>query len=654
MDSLLYVILAVLGLSFLIFIHELGHYYMARKVGMRVETFAIGFGKPIFSWVRANGEKWQIGWLPFGGYVKIAGTDLEKDQDPYAVKDGFFAKTPWERLKVAFMGPFVNLAFALGLFSLLWVGGGREKNFSEFTGKLGWVDPKSELYAHGVRPGDEITEYNDRAFQSAKDHIYAPMTSGSPQIDVKGFKVDYAAGKKIPFDYNVHSYPHPYSMEKGFLTAGITNSGSFVIYNRMPDGSENPLTEGSPLIDSGIQYGDRIVWVDGEQIFSLPQLNRILNESRALLTIQRGGKTLLVRVPRVKIQELKLDLQYREELVDWQFEAGLNAFKVRDLYTIPYDLSNDAAVEERLKFIDKDNENEAFPTQLYSSMEEPLQAGDKIIALDGTPIKHSSQLLDRLQKNRVNIIVERNANDLKKISWKDADAYFDHQVRWKEIAKIAQSIGTAKPVQSEGIFFLLKPVAPKMRVEFAATAEKQARFTKEVGEQRKQIEAIEDPDKRAQALRLLDEHEKQLLLGLPNVQDRKVNYNPVPTEQFSNVFGEIWRTLTALFTGALNPKWITGPIGIVQVMTDNWMVSFKEVIFWMGAISLNLGVLNLLPIPMLDGGTIMISFIEMITGKRMHPKTMEKVILPFAVLMIGFFIFLTYNDLSRLLGGFMK
>src|SRR5438132_112941 len=104
--SLFYVVLAVLGLSFLIFIHELGHFWMARRVGMRVETFAIGFGKPIFSWIR-DGVKWQIGWLPFGGYVKIAGTETEEGNDPFSVADGFYGKSPWDRIKVAIMGPLV-------------------------------------------------------------------------------------------------------------------------------------------------------------------------------------------------------------------------------------------------------------------------------------------------------------------------------------------------------------------------------------------------------------------------------------------------------------------------------------------------------------------------------------------------------------------
>lgn len=647
MENLFYIILAILGLSFLIFIHELGHYYMAKKVGMRVETFAIGFGRPLFSWFW-KGVKWQIGWLPFGGYVKIAGTDLEADQDPYAVKDGFFGKGPWDRLKVAFMGPFVNLALALALFSLLWVGGGRVKNYADFTKKVGWVDPKSELYRKGLRPGDEITAYNGQTFQGAKDHLYVPMTSGSPDIEVQGYHVNYATGEKTPYDHKIKSYPHPQSLEKGIVTTGVMNSAGYIIYDRLPSGAENPFPEGSPLKESGIKYGDRVVWVDGETIFSTAQLNQVLNDGRVLLTVQRGDKTFLARVPRVRIEELKLDTQAREELVDWQFEAGLNGQKIQSLYTVPYNLTNDGTVEAVAKFIDRDNEKEAFPEKPFSSLENALQPGDRIIAISGSPIYHSSELLEKIQNNQVHIIVERNPKLHAEVSWRDADLDFDRDLNWKDLHTIADSIGTDHLVSAAGAYHLLQPVTPKSRLELELSPEKKAWLTTEIQEQKKAIESLEDPEKRAQALNILQTQEKQQLLGLPNVQDRKVGYNPVPTEMFTNVFQEIWRTLKALFTGVLNPKWITGPIGIVQVVSDNSMVSLKEALFWLGAISLNLGVLNLLPIPMLDGGTILISFIEIITGRRLHPKTLEKIVLPFAILLIGFFIFLTYNDISRI------
>jgi len=649
-SSIIYIFFAILALSFLIFIHELGHYYVARRTGMRVETFAIGFGRPIFSWVR-DGVKWQIGWLLFGGYVKIAGMEGDDaEKDPYAMKDGFFGKKPLDRIKVLFAGPFVNIVFALLVFSFLWVIGGREKNFGEFTNRIGWVDPHSELYADGVRPGDVILAYDNHSYLSSKDHLYAPMTA-SGEMDVKGLKVDYAAGESEPFDYKIKPYTHPAALQKGIFTTGILQSASYVFYNRLANGAENPLPEGSPMENSGIQYGDRVLWVDGELIFSRDQLDHVLNDGKVLLTVQRDGEILLARVPRVLVQELKLDPEFKEELVDWQFEAELNRTRIQKLYAIPYHLTNNCVVESEAKFIDKENQQEAFPAHPFSKIESPLLAGDKILAADGVAVKRSYELLLQLQKHNVSVIVERDNQLSRKVPWKKADATFNEDINWKDLHAITHSIGTGAPVNQAGDLYLLKPVIPKMRSEFALSPEKQAWLAAEMLEQKKAVEAIEDPERRAHALHLLAHKEKQLLLGLP-IQDRRVDYNPNPIDLFANVFTEIWRTLVALFTGSVNPKWLSGPIGIVQVVYDSWLVSFKDALFWIGAISLNLGVLNLLPIPVLDGGTIMLTFFEMISGKRLKPKTLEKLVIPFAVLLIGLFIYFTFNDLSRLFGGY--
>lgn len=625
---------------------------MARRVGMRVETFSIGFGRPIISWMM-DGVKWQIGWLLFGGYVRIAGTESDKDVDPYQIKDGFFGRPPIDRIKVAFMGPFVNILFALLAFALLWVGGGREKNFSEFTPKIGWVDPKSDAYRNGLRPGDEITSYDGHEFSGAKDHLYAALT-GSSVIEVKGNKINYEAGDKSAFDMKVQPNAHPASIEKGILTTGVLQPASYLIYNKLPGNRENPLPEGSPLRNSGIEYGDRIVWIDGQLVFSLDHLSHILNDDRVLLTVRRGNKTMLARVPRVPIQELRMDPGFREELVDWQYEVNLNANKIQRLYMIPYNLTNDGVVENEIKFIDKENETTAFPSYTLTSLELPLQPGDRIIAIDGTPVKHSSQILKQLQTRHVAMIVERSSELSKVIPWQDADGAFEKEIDVKDIDKIASSIGLDKPVLTSGNLVLLKPIMPKTRKEILANEEHNAQLTTAIQEQKKEIEAIEDPERRTQLMNLIENREKQLMVGLPSVQDRKVLYNPIPTDLFGNVFQEIWRTLSALFSGTLNPKWMSGPIGIIQVVQEQWKLSFSDALYWLGAISLNLGILNLLPIPMLDGGTILLSLFELITRRQIKPKTMEKLILPFAILLIVFFLFLTYNDLSRIFSGFMR
>lgn len=650
--SMMYVIFAILGLSFLIFIHELGHYFMARRLGMRVETFSIGFGKPIYSWIR-DGVKWQIGWILFGGYVKIAGMDTADQRDLYEVKDGFFGKRPLDRIKVAFMGPFVNIVFALLAFAALWLIGGREKNFSDYTRKIGWIDPKSELYVKGIRPGDEITEYNGQPYQGSKDHITGPMMADG-EIQVKGNKINIHTKGKTPFVYNVKTYSNPNALDKDILTSGILQSASYLLYNQLPNGKENPLPEGSPMQESGIKYGDRIIWVDGVPIYSIQELSHVLNDEKALLTIKRDQEFFLRRVPRVLVEELRLDSEVKEELIDWQFEAELNGIKIQKLYTIPYNLNNETVVEARVKFIDKDNEEEAFPQHPFSVLDMPLEEGDKILAVDGIPVTYSYEILSHLQQRHINIIVERDTKLASTPSWLKADALFDQQYEWEDLQKLASQIGHSSTPQITGNLVLLNAVVPKMRKDFHLSPESQARLQDEMKEQLREIENIDDPEKRTHARNLLENRDKQLLLGLPSVQDERVQYNPHPFELFDKVFEEIWHTLKALFTGALNPKWMSGPIGIVQVVHDNSMVSLKEALFWLGAISLNLGVLNLLPLPVLDGGTICFSLYELVTGRRLKAKTLEKLIIPFAILLIGFFLFLTYHDLARILSHWTK
>lgn len=632
--SLTYLILAILGLSVLIFIHEFGHYLMARRVGMRVETFSIGFGRPIFSWMH-DGVRWQVCWLLFGGYVKIAGTEGETDQEIYNVPGGFFNKSPWDRIKVALMGPVFNLVLAFLIFALIWSWGGRQETFSKFTAKIGWVDPHSELYSLGVRPGDEISAYNERPYENSNDHLYAPTTQPEGLL-VKGFKVDYDTGQKIPFEYNIVPYSLPGASDKEILTAGILKPANYIILSPKSPGTE-PLMEASPLKNSGIKEGDRVYWIDGERVFSIAQLNHLLNDGKALLTIQRGDQRFLARVPRMLVQEFKLDPDFREELIDWQYEAQLNGTKIGQLYAIPYNLTNDAVVENTLKFIDKEKEQEIFQKHPFSNLDAPLKEGDKIVAVDGTPIKHSYQLLYQIQTHHVLVVVERDPALAEAVVWNDADRFFDHEVYADNLRKIIAAIGAQAPINQAGNLYLLNPIVPIKLGDWIAAAE--------------QHTTVASEPEHTPAVTEKNEANDQLVLGML-LQDRKVQFNPSPIEQFWQVNDQIWRMLGALFSGSMNLRFMAGPVGIVKIVQEQWMLGFNDALYWLGVISLNLGILNLLPIPVLDGGTILFCLVEITCNRRLHPKVLEKAIIPFAILLIGIFLYITYYDLKNIFGGF--
>lgn len=622
--SILYIILALFGIGFLVFIHELGHYFMAKRAGITVLAFSIGFGKPLLQWER-NGVKWKICALPFGGYVQMDGMEKKGAIEPYQVPGGFFAAKPWDRIKVALAGPMSNIVFAFVAFTILWGVGGREKPFSAFTHHLGWVERDSGLYEADVRAGDEITKVNGRPYNGYMDFLYA-LVLDKTALTVNGLEVDYWDGTKSPFNY---TFPEEKNLN-------VLVPAQYLIYQKGP---ETELAADSPMLKSGIVYGDRILWVDGELVFSFKQLIQVINSPRVLLTVERGGETFLTRVPRLSIGDLRLLEAERAELDDWRYEAKLTP-KVEQLAFIPYNLTPSGHVEEVLGYIDeKSHPQGAFEGAKRASSETPLQRGDKIVAVQGQKITSSYQLLKELQTKKCLIVVQKTAEETPP-AYTDADQNFEASFEIDSLRQITQSIGTDALVAEVGDLRLLNPVTPTPLREVPVQVKKKG----------KKEEAVDEET-------FKESHLSHITSILPNVNrlalniragDKTVTYNPNPVVLFKSVFKETYRTLFALITGYLSPKNISGPVGIVQVMHNSWMMGAKEALFWLGMISLNLAMLNLLPIPVLDGGHILLSAVELVTKKPLKAKTMERLIFPFVILLVGFFIYLTYNDLVRL------
>lgn len=605
--SFLNIIFAILGLGFLVFIHELGHYIVARRKGMKVEAFSIGFGKAIYSW-KYQGVDWQIGILPFGGYVKISGMQREGKLDPHEIPEGFYGKSPWARIQVALAGPVVNIGFAMFLFLIIWMLGGREKNYSEFTHRIGWVDPSSVLYEKGVRPGDVIQKYNGHDFRGVKDLLIASAMDGKER-HITGYKIDTLSGDKTAFDYTLPTYDNPYFEKDKLSTIGILSPASYLI-------NQAELPVGSAMADSGIMPGDRIVWVDGDPVFSSQQLGSIINASTVFLTVERDGQVFQTKVPRVHIDDLKMNGWQKGEVDDWQHEAGIRS-RLQDLTFIPYSLSPDAVVEQRLNFIVAADQVKAFETCERCSYFNPLQEGDKILAVDGQAVYSSYDLLRELQTRKVLIIVERDPAFSSAVSWSAAEAEFSGS-QAGDLQRIASSIGTENLVASSGNLVLLNPVAPAPASQFARGEKSAAEGDK-----------------------------KPVMLGLL-LRDRQVMYNPNPLQQFKEMMQDTWRTLSSLVTGNLSPKYTMGPVGIVTVMQSSWYYGAKEAIYWIALISLNLGIMNLLPIPVLDGGHILFSLWEMVFRRRISAKVMERLVFPFVGLLLMFFLFVTFHDITRL------
>src|SRR5436305_5565215 len=122
-------------LGVLVFVHELGHFLAAKRVGIRVTKFQLGFNPTVLSFKRGDTE-YGIGALPLGGYVKMAGDtpeDVERDANGQVVRrsDEFLSKSKWERFQVLIMGPAMNIVLALVLSTIVLYQGDRREDQSE-------------------------------------------------------------------------------------------------------------------------------------------------------------------------------------------------------------------------------------------------------------------------------------------------------------------------------------------------------------------------------------------------------------------------------------------------------------------------------------------------------------------------------------------
>ena len=127
--GLSYIVPFLFVLTIVVFFHELGHFYAARRCGVKVEVFSVGFGKSLASWYDKHGTEWKIGWLPLGGYVKFFGDENEasapdaeklKALEDDARKDTLFYKPLWQRAIVVAAGPVANFILAIIIFASLY------------------------------------------------------------------------------------------------------------------------------------------------------------------------------------------------------------------------------------------------------------------------------------------------------------------------------------------------------------------------------------------------------------------------------------------------------------------------------------------------------------------------------------------------------
>lgn len=176
-------------LSIVVVVHEMGHFLVARWCGVKVDSFAMGFGREIFGWNDSKGTRWRINWMPLGGYVKfmddangasMPSADMIANMTPEQRAVSFHAKPLWKRALVIFAGPFANFLLAIALLaSLFMIWGVRT-----FPARVEEVVADSPAARAGLRGGDLIVNVNGTKIASFTDLLRIVSVNPDQELSV--------------------------------------------------------------------------------------------------------------------------------------------------------------------------------------------------------------------------------------------------------------------------------------------------------------------------------------------------------------------------------------------------------------------------------------------------------------------------------------
>jgi len=558
----------VLMLGILVFIHELGHFLVAKACGVRVLVFSIGFGPRLFG-VKRGDTDYRISLLPLGGYVRMYGDNFAEevpdDQKQYA----FLEKPYLQKSAIAIAGPLAN--FLLPLVVLFFFAWGSE---TVLLPHVGATVPGEAAEAAGVKPGDIITSVDGAAVGSYRELREYLVARPDTQVTL-GIK----RGEEVL------SLP---MRPRGVVVFDPTDPGRVEGRIGIMPYTLGPLVDvvkDSPAAAAGLQAHDRITAINGAAVASMSDVNIALDaappggawditasrvvegEEKTLSFTVEAGPTDLIVAPDVK----SYAVMHRE----------LNETQTLALAKGKEALASAVAVLKRRRGIGQVEGRVGHVTEATSAAKIGLALGDRLLWLNGHPVTYGGEEEARL--------------------YEDAEGI--HMAGYLSGNKVTLALFRLAPRPEWGMESLLMFGA---RTETAL--EGGVRAERDVG--------VVDAIKRSA-------ESTWMLLDLTV------------------------RGIKMLVTGGVSLKSLGGPITIARVAQsaiEQGLARFVEALCF---ISVNLGLVNLLPIPVLDGGHLTIFTLEAIRRKKIKVKSKEwayKVGLAMlGLVMVAAF----YNDVMR-------
>ena len=278
----------VFVLGVLIFVHELGHFMMARRIGVRVLTFSLGFGPKLIA-VKRGDTEYCISAIPLGGYVKMAGEN--PDDARTGASDEFLSKSKWQRFQVLVMGPVMNLALAVIVMAVVLYQGAPAPAFMQQPAVVGSVLDQSSLKAAGLQPGDHIVSVDGDRVGTWEEFLNAVAAKSKRKVAL-------------------HVVRGGQELDLSFVPAGtgkydLVNLDSLAILPIMHP-QITSLQREAPAYEAGLRPGDVVMAAAGERDITNKRLIEVIkaHEGQSInLEIKRDGNILQVPVTPRKITD---------------------------------------------------------------------------------------------------------------------------------------------------------------------------------------------------------------------------------------------------------------------------------------------------------------------------------------------------------------
>ena len=545
------VLVAIIPLGFLIFIHELGHFLAAKRAGIKVNTFSLGFGPKIVGFTRGE-TLYKLSLLPFGGYVQMEG---ESPTEQTGAEGEFGTASLGNRAFVVIAGPAVNLLFGFLAYWFIFTVGISHDSRALITGlttqsltsedvpvRVGLVDDNGPAAAAGIMPYDTIISVNGeniRNFETFKQEIRL-----HPNKEMKLVLQRDDTQKTVSVVPNAVNDLGPRG-KSGRIN--VTEYMDIIVAN---------VDDGSLAAQAGVLVGDRVLTINGQTIYNVPFFGLGIWSPDALWL----GK---------KHQELYNNIDQNKDKLEIGIQRGSEVLTIQ----MPVQWQLVAHVEDR-----------------STAKKAGIKDGDIITTID--------------------------------------DKMVDSRSLYTEL-KAAEGNGVT-------LGLLRKGVARSVTLS---------------------PEDVTKPDKEGTFYGL---KWYATLSGM----DMNIALSPLPKFNVFSAFGKgleatwltctsITRTLEKLIRGKVPAKFLSGPVGIGDATAKMFdTVGFTAIIFFIGFISINLAIVNLLPIPIADGGHLLFFAVEKIKGSPVPRKAQEIIQQVSVVLLIALFLYITWYDILTLFDSF--